>query len=79
MSCETDIYEVELINDDYDVLLNFKDAICGYDFLEHLPYGVSLGYNSIKYQDLVNAFKTLGKKPNFEIEKEKDYVIYVSY
>lgn len=78
MSCEVVIYEVETINDDYDVLLNYKTEISGYDFLEHLPYGVSLGYNSIKYGDLLNALKVTNNKTSY-LDKEKDYVLYVSY
>lgn len=78
MSCETIVYEIEYINDDYDVMLNYRDTICGYDFLETI-YESKIGFNSIKAEELINAYKKSNKKPAFKINKDKDYVIYISY
>lgn len=77
MSCEIQIYEVEL-NDTNDVLLKYKQTVVGYNFLDYL-YNIKIGYNSIKYSDLLKAFKSIDVKPDFDINKEYDYVIDVSY
>lgn len=78
MSCETVIYEVEAINDN-DVLLKYKQSVCGYDFLEYLPFGVEPDYNRIKPKELIKAFKGSKRTLDFDIDIDKDYVIDVSY
>lgn len=77
MSCEVQIYQVEL-NDNDDVLLKYKQTVVGYDFLDYL-YNMKIGYNSIKYGDLLTAFRQSGITPEFDINRDYDYVIDVSY
>lgn len=79
MSCEVLIYKSEYINDDNDIIFKYIRSVCGYPFLEALPFDVKIGYNSVKYSDLVYAFKESHLRPEFTIEKEAEYVINVSY
>lgn len=81
MGCTSYIYEERPYGNNSDLILRFKQDICNWDFAEDLMdcFEGRYGYQYVLAEQLGELFDKHKIKPEFELDEDKTYLVYISY